>query len=63
MNYGTIQKINNTSNLNTSSLGGIHSHPCEYEIHQLCEEQILKQRQRKCFHHVSCRYLNDRNFL
>ncbi len=56
MNYGTMRKITNTPNSNTSSISGTHSRPCEYEIHRLCQEQILKQRQRKCSHIVSCRY-------
>ena len=55
MNYGTIRKITNTPNSNTSSINGIYSRPCEYEIHQLCQEHILKQRQRKCSHIVSYR--------
>jgi len=56
MNYGTMRKITNTPNSNTSSIGGTYSRPCEYEIHRLCQEQILKQRQRKCSLIVSCRY-------
>ncbi len=47
MNYGTIRKQTYTSNSNTSY---------EYEIHRLCQEQILKQRQRQSSHLVSCRY-------
>lgn len=58
MNYGTIRKVTNTPNSNTSSISGVHSRQCEYEIHRLCQEQILKQRQRKSSSHiVSCRYL------
>jgi hypothetical protein len=61
MNYGTIRKLTHTSNSNTSPISGIC--PCEYEIHRLCQEQILKQRQRKSSHSVSCRYLiKKKNF-
>ena len=57
MNYGTMRKLIHTPNSNLLSTSGIHSQPCEYEIHRVCQEQILKQRQRKCAHVVSCRYL------
>jgi hypothetical protein len=63
MNYGTIRKITNTPNSNPSSIGGIYSRACEYEIHRLCQEQILKQRQRKSSHTVSYRYLKNRILL
>jgi len=56
MNYGTMRKINNTPNSNTSYISGIHSRQCEYEINRMCQEQILKQQQRKSSHIVSCRY-------
>ncbi len=57
MNYGTIRKVTHNLNSNTSPISEIHSHSCEYEIHRLCQEQLLKQRQRKCSHIVSYRYL------
>jgi hypothetical protein len=63
MNYGTIQKITNTPNSNISSISGINSRQCEYEIHRLCEEQIHKQRQRKTSRIVSCRYLIENLFF
>jgi hypothetical protein len=59
MNYGTIRKITNTPNSNTSSIGGIYSRACEYEIHRLCQEQILKQRQQKCSRIVTYRYFKE----
>ncbi len=53
MNYGTMRKLIHPSNSNISP------YPCEYEIHRLCQEQILKQRQGKSSHIVSYRYLKD----
>jgi hypothetical protein len=63
MNYGTIRKINNTPNSNTSHISGIHSRQCEYEINRMCQEHILKQRQRKSSHIVSCRYFKKISFF
>jgi len=57
MNYGTIRNKSNSLSRNTSSISGIYSQPCEYEIHRLCQEQILKQRQKKYPHILSYRYL------
>ena len=45
-----MRKLTHTIQTNASSLGGISSQACEYEIHRLCQEQILKQRQRKAAH-------------
>jgi hypothetical protein len=63
MNYGTIRNKSYTMTSNTSSNSGTNSHPCEYEIHRLCQEQILKQRQKKHSHIVSYRYLINSIFF
>ncbi|UJR38140.1 hypothetical protein I4U23_030818 [Adineta vaga] len=48
MNYGTIRKITSEPTSNPLiKIGENCTHPCKYEIHRLCQEQILKQRQRK----------------
>lgn len=62
MNHGSTRKITNTTHSNTPPLAGINSQAYEYEIHRLCQEQILKQ-QRKCSHVVSCRYLKSLLFF
>lgn len=58
MNPSTQRKLTPNANGNSSLINGMYCpHSYEYEIHRLCEEEIVKQRQRKYPHLVSCRYL------
>jgi hypothetical protein len=62
MNYGTMRKLTNTAKANTSSTSGTYSRPYEYEVHRLCQEQVLKQRQKNSSHIMLYRYLKEFDF-